>query len=164
MDFKPPPIPQILESVNKINTISIPRYGYSRNISPAFFSCISSFYEAFQANHSIKFSSRCACCKSEHSSALLCLPDEFSPFVLDFLIDFLEGTPQGNLQQQLLPPVIRLCGFLLIETRYIFAMIQLYVPCQMRRPSSFTRALVNELNSTGYHQLGHEFASTYMSQ
>lgn len=80
---------------------------------------------------------------------LLCLPDEFAPFVLEFLLDFLEWTAQTNLPQPLLFPVIRLCGFLLIETPVIYEIIQLYIPSFLRRQSSFTRALVEELTRSG---------------
>ena len=161
--FKPLPIPQMFESVHRNNQISIPRYGYFRNISSTAFSCLSSFYDAFRTNHGRGFSAYCTHCDSEHSSMLLSLPDNFSPFILDFVIDFLEGTPQSVLPPSLLFPVLRLCGYLLVENHLIFALIQFYVPSSLRRPCSFTRALVEELNRSGYHQLGSNFTTTYLS-
>lgn len=161
--FKPLRIPQMLESVHRNNQIAIPRYGYFRNISSTALSCMSSFYEAFRNNHSSRFSAYCTNCNSEHSSALLCLPDNFSPYILDFLIDFLEGTPQSVLPPSLFFPLIRLCGYLLVENHLIFALIQFYVPSSLRRPCSFASTLVEELTQSGYHQLGQKFASTYLS-
>ena len=143
--FKPLPIPQMLESVHRHNQISIPRYGYVRNISSTALSCMSSFYEAFRNNHSSRFSAYCNNCDSEHSSPLLRLPGNFSPSILDFLIDFLEGTPQSVLPPSLLFPVLRLCGYLLVEHHLIFALIQFYVPSSLRRPCSLTSTLVEEL-------------------
>lgn len=99
----------------------------------------------------------------QRNSACVFRMTSFSPFALEFLIDFLECTPQTNIQQPLLFPVIQLCGFLLIECCVIYEIIQVhvYVPSFLRRPSSSTHALVDKLTRSGYHQLGQQFSSTY---
>lgn len=159
--LKPAPIPQVMESENRTHQISIPQYGYSRAISPALMSFASDFYDAFLHNHGVNFSAHCTHCNSTHGSALLCLPSNFSPFMVDFLLDLIERTPHSIIRPSRLLDVVRLCGFLLVKPLFVYVLTQVYIPSHFRHSSVFTRALVDELDSNGYHHLGQQFADVY---
>ena len=159
------PITQLADSPNKTHELCIPAYGYSRFISPALLSCSSPFYSAYLANHgSALTSSICAHCGHEHTATKFCLPYNYAPLEIEFLLDFLERTPHGVIPPPLFLSVIRLCDYLMIDQDIIYAMIQLYLPGHFRRPLAYTRALVDTLNNTSYSNLGRHFAATYLDE
>lgn len=160
--FKPEPIPQVLESANRTHQIVSPFHGYSRSVSPSLLSYCSEFYATYLTSHGVRFSSRCAHCHVEHSAERLCLPNEYPAFAIDCLIDLIERTPQGPIPPSLLFSVIRLCGYLLIKPRFIFAMIQLYIPSHFRRPSAFMSDFVQVLSDNSYPQIANYFSATYL--
>ena len=90
-------------------------------------------------------------------------PIIYSPYELDFVLDFIEHTPHSTFPSLFFLPVLRLCDYLMLNHSFIFDMIQHYMPRQMRKRSPFTEALVDALSHTGY-RLGEEFANTYFHQ
>ena len=82
--------------------------------------------------------SSCSHCRSEHSVQQFCLPSDYSPAEVNFLLDFLERTPQATFAPDLFLSVIRLCDYLLIPHHVIFDLIQLYIPRHLRVRCQFT--------------------------
>ena len=158
------PILQLAESSHKTHIVRVPAYAFSRLVSPSLLSFCSPFYEAFLNRHDTNFTtSSCSHCGSEHSVQQFCLPSDYSPAEVNFLLDFLERTPQATFAPDLFLSVIRLCDYLLIPHHVIFDLIQLYIPRHLRVRSRFTTDLVQTLNSTSYAVFGHEFAHTYFA-
>ena len=93
-----------------------------------------------------------------------CIPYNYAPLEIEFLIDFHERTPQSVIPPLLFLSVIHLCDYLMIDQDIIFAMIQLYLPRHFRRPSAYTRALVDTLKNTSYSNFGRHFAPTYLDE
>ena len=91
------------------------------------------------------------------------MPSDYSPAEVNFLLDFLERTPQATFAPDLFLSVIRICDYLLIPYHVIFDLIQLYIPRHLRVRSQFTKDLVQTLKSTSYAVFGHELAHTYFS-
>ena len=159
------PISQLVESP-RTHEICIPAFGFSRMISPTLFSYCSTFYEAYLSRadtHTDFTTSLCAHCNTEHNSTRFCLPYVYAPFEVEFLLDFIERTPQCALPPPLFISILRLSDYLMLNHNFIFDMIQLYIPRYMRRRSPFTEALVDALSHTAYHRLGEEFARIYFS-
>ena len=159
------PINQLAESPHKTHTFCIPAYGYTRLVSPALLSFCSPFYAAYLHQHSSTFTtSQCVQCGKEHSATTFCLPYIYSPYELDFVLDFIEHTPPSTFPSPFFLSVLRLCDYLMLNHSFIFDMIQHYTPRPMRQRSPFTEALVDALRHTGYNRLGEEFANTYFHQ
>ena len=165
MDFhQSRPILQLAESSHKTHIVRVPAYAFSRLVSPSLLSFCSPFYVAFLNRHDTNFTtSSCSHCGSEHSVQQFCLPSDYSPAEVNFLLDFLERTPQATFAPDLFLSVIRICDYLLIPHHVIFDLIQLYIPRHLRICSRFTKDLVQTLNSTSYAFFGDEFAHTYFS-
>ena len=156
------PIKQLAESPRRTHLICIPAYHYTRFINPGLFSVCSPFYAAYLRRHDSTFTiNRCAHCGLEHIALRFCLPYNFSPAAVDFLIDFLERTPQAVLSPPVFLSILSLCDYLLLDNHVIFDMIQIYVPQHLRVRSPFTEALVDALSCTGYARLGEHFAHIY---
>ena len=79
-----------------------------------------------------------------------CLPSDYSPTEVNFLLDFLEHIPQATFAPDLFLSVFRLCDYLLIPHHVIFDLIQLYIARHLRVRSRFTKDLEQTLNSTSY--------------
>ena len=152
MDFdQSRPIVQIAEASQRTHLICVPAYDFSRSVSPFLFSLSSPFYEAYLSRHANQFTtSSCQHCNSEHTSQRFCLPPNYSPVELNFLLDFIEQTPQATLRPGLLFSLIRLCDYLLIAPHVIFDLIQIYIPRHFRTRSRFTEDLVAVLSNTSY--------------
>jgi len=111
MSFRP--INQLAESPHKTHTFCIPAYGYTRLVSPALLSFCSPFYAAYLHQHSSTFTtSQCVQCGKEHSATTFCLPYIYSPYELDFVLDFIEHTPPSTFPSPFLLSVLRLCEYL----------------------------------------------------
>ena len=105
--------------------------------------------------------SKCSHCYKVHTKQRFCFSAVYTPYELDFLLDFLELTPQSTFSLSRFLSLLRLCDFLLLPQVLIFDLIQLYVPRHMRQRSLYTEALVEVLNSTSYSALGASFARIY---
>ena len=158
------PIPQLAESSQKTHIISVPAYSFSRLVSPSLLSFCSPFYEAYLKGHDTQFTtSSCNHCGSTHSAQRFCLPCVYSPPEVNFLLDFLERTPQTTFAPDLFLSLINLCDYLLLPQHVIFDLIQMYVPQSLCCGSRFARNLVRTLNETSYAVIGQEFAHTYLN-
>ena len=157
-------ISQLAESSERTHFVCIPSYGFSRPVSPFLFSISSDFYEAYLARHDNQYTvSLCQHCQTEHSSQQFCLPATFTSLEVDFILDFLEQTPQTVFAPRLFFPVIRLCDYLLFPTYVIFDLMQIYIPRHMHIRSPFTENLLELLCNSSYAVLAQSFAATYFS-
>lgn len=158
------PILQLAESSDKTHIVRVPAYAFSRLVSPSLLSFCSPFYEAFLNRHDTNF---------DHLILQSLQVWAFRTTVLfafwlftrrsNFLLDFLERTPQATFAPYLFLSVIHLYDYLLIPHHIMFDLIQLYIPRHLRIRSWFTRDLVQTLNSTSYAVFGHEFVHTYFA-
>ena len=155
------PIKQLAESPAKTSLLCIPAYNYTRFVSPALLSHCSPVYYAYLMFNGIFATSRCSHCYKEHTKQRFCFSAVYTPYELDFLLDFLELTPQSTFSPSRFLSLLRLCDFLLLPPALIFDLIQLYVPRHIRHRCLFTEALIEVLNSTSYSTLGACFARTY---
>jgi len=155
------PIKQLAESPAKTYLLCIPAYSYTRFVSPVLFSHCSPVYEAYLMFNGVFAHSKCSHCYKVHTEQRFCFSAVYTPYELDFLLDFLELTPQSTFSLSRFLSLLRLCDFLLLPQVLIFDLIQLYVPRHMRQRSLYTEALVEVLNSTSYSLLGASFARIY---
>ena len=155
------PIKQLAESPARTCLLCIPAYRYTRFVSPALLSHFSPVYQAYLKFNGFFAASRCSHCYLIHTKHKFCFSAVYTPYELDFLLDFLELHPQNTFSLSRFLSLLRLCGFLLLPHVLVFDLIQLYVPRHMRSRSVFTEAFVEVLRSTSYHNLGVTFASTY---
>ena len=157
------PIIQLAESLHRIHEICIPAYSYSRFLSPGLMSFNSAFYNSYLQRHDNEYTvTFCANCSYSHTSTRFCLPYLHSPYELDFLLDFLQYTPQNSISPSLFLSLIRLCDYLLLNPAVIIDMIYLYIP-QNFANRSYLEALVDILDATSYRELGLEFAANYFT-
>ena len=110
---------------------------------------------------SIKKINRCAQCGTEHVAPRFCLPYNYLPAAVDFLIDLLERNPPAVLSPPLFLSILPLFDYLILDNLVIFDMIQIYIPNHLRVRSPFTVALVDVLSKTAYSGLGEHFAHIY---
>lgn len=155
------PIKQLAESPARTHLLCIPVYNYARLISPVLLAHCSPVYEAFLRHHNRSSTFRCTHCALEHNSLRFCFPAIHTPYELDFLMDFLELTPQAVFSLSRFLSFLRLCDFLLLPNVLVYDLIQLYVPPHMRNRNVYIEALVEVLGSTTYRELGGAFAITY---
>lgn len=155
------PIKQLAESPVKTHLLCIPAYNYTRFVSPVLLSHCSPVYNAYLMFNGVFATSRCSHCLRVHTKQRFCFSAVYTPYELDFLLDFLELTPQSAFSLSRFLSLLRLCDFLLLPHVLIFDLIQLYVPRHMRHRSLYTEALVEVLNSTSYSPLGASFTRTY---
>ena len=155
------PIKQLAESPPKTYLLCIPAYNYIRFVSPVLFSHCSPVYHAYLMFNGVFATSRCSHCYKIHTKQRFCFSAVYTPYELDFLLDFLELTPQSTFSLSRFLSLLRLCDFLLLPQVLIFDLIQFYVPRHMRHRSLYTEALVEVLNSTSYSALGASFARIY---
>ena len=162
MDLEPDrPIKQLAESPAKTYLLCIPAYNYARFVSPVLLSHCSPVYNAYLKFNGVFATSRCSHCYREHTKQRFCLSAVYTPDELDFLLDFLELTPQSIFSPSWFLSLLRLCDFLLLPQVLIFYLIQLYIPRHIRHRCLYTEALVEVLNSTSYSALGACFVRTY---
>ena len=130
---------------------------------PGLMSFNSAFYNSYLQRHDNEYTvTFCANCSYSHTSTRFCLRYLYSPYELDFLLDFLEYTPQNSISPSLFLSLIRLCDYLLLNPAVIIDMIYLYIP-QNFANRSYLEALVDILNATSYRELGLEFAANYFT-
>ena len=154
------PIRQLAESPWKTQLICIPAYSYSRLVNPGLFSVCSPFYAASLQCHDSSFTNNgCAHCGTEHVAPRFCLPYNYLPAAVDFLIDFLERNLPAVLSLPLFLSILPLCDYLILDNHVIFDMIQIYISNHLRSP--FTEALVDVLSKPAYSGLGAHFAHVY---
>ena len=123
---------------------------------PGLMSFNSAFYNSYLQRHDNEYTvTFCANCSYSHTSTRFCLPYLHSPYELDFLLDFLQYTPQNSISPSLFHSLIRLCDYLLLNPAVIIDMIYLYIP-QNFANRSYLEALVDILNATSYRELGLE--------
>ena len=157
------PIIQLAESPYRTHEICIPAYSYSRFVSPGLMSFDSAFYNSYLQRHDNEYTVPfCAKSSHSHTSTRFCLSYLYSPYELDFLIDFLEYTPQNSISSSLFLSLIRLCDYFLLNPAVIIDMIYLYIP-QNFANRSYLEALVDILNATSYRELCLEFAANYFT-
>ena len=103
MDFhQSSPITQLAESSQKTHIVRVPAYAFLPLVSPSLLSYYCPFYEAFLNRHDANFTtSSCSHCGSEHSGQQFCLPPDYSPTGVHFLLDFLKRTPQATFASDL---------------------------------------------------------------
>ena len=142
-----PIINQLAESPPKTHTIFL-RFCLWLYKS-ALLSFCSPFYAAYLDRHSSTFTT--SQCGKKHPATISCLPYIYSPYELDFVLDFIEHTPPSTFSSPFLLSVLRLGEYLTFNHNFIFDMIQHYIPLHMRRRSPFTEALVDALSQTGYN-------------
>ena len=158
------PISQLAESSERTHFVCIPSYGFSRPVSPFLLSISSDFYEAYLARHDNHYTvSLCQHCQTEHTSQQFCLPATFTFLEVDFILDFLEQTPQTVFAPRSFFSVIRRCDYPLFPTHVIFDLMQIYLPRYMRIRSPFTEDLLELLRNSSYAVLAQSFAATYFS-
>ena len=154
---------QLAESRHRTHEICIPAYSYSRFVYPGLMSFNSAFYSSYLQRHDNQYTAPfCDNCSYSHTSTRFCLPYLYSPYELDFLLDFLEYTPQNSISPSLFLSLIRLCDYLLLNPAVIIDMIYLYIP-QNFANRSYLEALVDILNATSFRELGLEFAANYFT-
>lgn len=120
------PISQLAESSERTHFVCIPSYGFSRPVSPFLLSISSDFYKAYLARHDNQYTvSLCQHCQTEHTSQQFCLPATFTSLEVDFILDFLEQTPQTVFAPRLFFSVIRRCDYPLFPTHVIFDLMQI---------------------------------------
>ena len=103
------PISQLAESSERTHFVCIPSYNFSRPVSPFLLSISSDFYKAYLERHDSQYTvSLNQHCQTEHTSQQFCLPAIFTSLDVDFLLDFLERTPQAVFAPRLFLSVIRL--------------------------------------------------------
>lgn len=113
------PISQLAESSERTHFVCIPSYGFSHPVSPFLLSISSDFYKAYLARHDNQYTvSLCQHCQTEHTSQQFCLPATFTSLEVDFILDFLEQTPQTVFAPRSFFSVIRHCDFPLFPTRH----------------------------------------------
>ena len=157
-------ISQLAESSERTHFVCIPSYGFSRPVSPFLLSISSDFYEAYLARHDNHYTvSLCQHCQTEHTSQQFCLPATFTSLEVDFILDFLEQTPQTVFAPRLFFSVIRLCDYLLFPPHVIFDLMQIYISRHMGIRSPFTENLLELLRKSSYAVLAQSFAATYFS-
>ena len=157
------PIIQLAESIHRTHEICIPAYSYSRFVSPGLTSFNNVFYNTYLQGHNDEYIVHFfANCGYSHTLTRFCLPYLYSPYELNFLIDFLVYTPQVTISPSLFLFLIRLCDYLLLNPAVIIDMIYLYIP-QNFANRSYLEALVDILNATSYRDLGLEFAANYFT-
>ena len=155
------PIKQLAESPAKTYLLCIPAYNYTRLVSPVLLSYCSPVQNAYLLFNGVFATSRCSHCYRVHKKQRFCFSVVYTPHELDFLLDFLELTPQSTSSPSPFLSLLRLCDFLLLPKVLIFDLTQFYVPRHLRYRSLFTEAPVEILNSTGYSTLGASFARIY---
>ena len=103
MDFhQSGPITQLAESSQKTHIDRVPAYAFLPLVSPSLLSYYSPFYEAFLNRHDTNFTtSSCSHCGSDHSEQQFCLPSDYSPTEVNFLLDFLKRTSQATFASDL---------------------------------------------------------------
>ena len=96
MDFhQSGPITQLAESSQKTHIVRVPAYAFLPLVSPSLLSFYSPFYEARLNRQDTNFTtSSCSHRGSEHFGQQFCLPSDYSPKEVNFLLDFLKRTPQ----------------------------------------------------------------------
>ena len=158
------PISQLAESSERTHFVCIPSYGFSRPVSPFLLSISSDFYKAYLARHDNQYTvSLCQHCQTEHTSQQFCLPATFTSLEVDFILDFLEQTPQTVFAPRSFFSVICRCDYPLFPTHVIFDLMQIYLPRHMRIRSPFTEDLLELLRNNSYAVLAQSFAATYFS-
>ena len=158
------PISQLAESSERTHFVCIPSYNFSRPVSPFLLSISSDFYKAYLERHDSQYTvSLNQHCQTEHTSQQFCLPAIFTSLDVDFLLDFLERTPQAVFAPRLFLSVIRLCDYLLFSDSCLFNLKQMYISRHMRLRSPFTEELLALLRNTSYAVLAQSFAATYFS-
>lgn len=124
---------QPAESPYRTHEICIPAYSYSRFVSLGLMSFNSAFHNSYLHRHDNEYTVPfCANCSYSHTSTRFCLPYLYSPYELDFLIDFLEYTPQNSISPSLFLSLIRLCDYCicyliqpLLSTWYIYIFLKI---------------------------------------
>lgn len=157
--YTPETLVQIVESPYRTHEVACPYYGYRRFVSPLLLSTSSKLYEIYLSTHGISFSTNCIHCHVNHPATRFCLPRDFLAFDMDFLLDVLEKSPRLAISTTMFFRVLRICGYLMVNTRIIVDLIQLYVPFYLHYDASFVEQLLHTLTVNGYTPLANQLRS-----
>ena len=148
-------ISQLAESSERTQLVCIPSYGFSHPVSPFLLSISSDFYKAYLERHDNQYTvSLCQHCQTAHTSQQFCLPATFTSLEVDFILDFLEKTPQAVFAPRLFFSVIRLYDYLLFPIHVIFYFPSPYahsIPLYGRFTRAFTKQQSRRFGSIFCH-------------
>lgn len=137
-------------------TICLPSEKYYRTTSYRIFLFVSEYYAALIRNTPpIR---ECSFCINDHDRGCFCLPCEFSLEAVEILLDLLEFQQTSLSFEDTIVSFVRLCGYILVKERVLFAFLKYRLPRGTVTNSSVGPLFVKELYRQGFIHIAKFYA------